>query len=431
MQEICVIGAGYVGATTSVLLASLGHRVTVCEVDSKKLQLLQNGILPIYEPGLQEYLVLGLKKGNLTFTGDLGSALSDASFVFICVPTPSLEDGSADMSFVLGAAKNLADKAKHGAIVITKSTVPVGSADELLEVIDRDDIQVVSNPEFLREGNAVNDFLKPDRIVIGSTNDAAAQKVANLYTSLGAHVIITDPKSAELIKYASNSFLAMKLSFVNEIARLCDAVGASSQDVIGGFGLDTRIGSKFTQTGPGWGGSCFPKDTRALTSLARSRDIDLQMVDAAIASNLNAKLHVVRLLRKILHGELRDRKIAVWGLAFKAFTDDTRESPALHICELLIEQGCKISAFDPKVGEIDLAGIELSPTALDATIGADALLILTEWPIFSEQIPGTVLQKMAGNSILDTRGILNSTEWRDAGANLKALGNSMKKFQDS
>lgn len=423
MHKICVIGAGYVGATTAILFASLGNVVKVFEVDSQKTKQLQNGILPFFEPNLEKHLGLALKSKSLIFSSDLSRAVEDSDYIFICVPTPSLEDGSADLSYVLDTARKLSRTAKMGALVITKSTVPVGSAEEINNVLGREDLHVVSNPEFLREGSAVEDFFHPDRIVIGATHRKAADAVAKLYSQIATTVLITDPKSSELIKYASNSFLAMKLSFVNEIARLCDTLGANSSDVISGFGLDNRIGPEFTNPGPGWGGSCFPKDARALSTLARVNEINLQMVDAAIASNLNAKLYVVKMLRKSLDGQLSGKKIAVWGLAFKAFTDDVRESPAVHIIELLLDQGCRITAFDPKVGAIAVNNVEVASSAEAATIDADALLVLTEWPEFAEQNPSKIIENMSGNVVVDTRGLLNSTNWSIAGANVKVLGN--------
>lgn len=424
MFKICVIGAGYVGSTTAALFASLGNTVSAFEINEARLESLRAGNLPMFEPGLQGYLREGISKGRLEFTNDLSSAANDADFVFICVPTPSLEDGSADMSFVLQAARSLSGIVKAGAILITKSTVPVGSVSDLEREIARPDVHVVSNPEFLREGSAVFDFFNPDRIVIGSSNRTAAEKVAELYAKVQAPILITDSKSSELIKYASNSFLAIKLSFVNEIARLCDGLGANAEDVLNGFGLDSRIGSKFTRTGPGWGGSCFPKDTRALSALAKSFEINLQMVDAAIESNLNAKLHVIKILRRSLGGQLQGKRIAVWGLTFKAFTDDTRESPAIHICQLLLEQGCEVVSFDPQVREVSSRAIAIADSAIDCTHGADALLVLTEWPEFSEAIPSEVLESMAGDSVIDTRGVLDPANWRAAGANLRILGNS-------
>jgi UDPglucose 6-dehydrogenase len=423
MHKICVIGAGYVGATTAILFASLGNLVRVCEINPERIELLQHGKLPIFEPELEGHLSEALERKLLMFTSNLEDAATGSDFIFICVPTPSLEDGSADLSFVLDTAKKLSLVAKSGAIIITKSTVPVGSAEEITAVLGREDLHVVSNPEFLREGSAVEDFFNPDRIVIGATERSAAEAVANLYAQIETKVMITDPKSSELIKYASNSFLAMKLSFVNEIARLCDTLGASSKDVIFGFGLDNRIGPKFTKPGPGWGGSCFPKDARALSTLARSNEINLQMVDAAIASNLNAKLYVVKLLRKALGGQLSGKKIAVWGLAFKAFTDDIRESPAVDIIELLLEQGCLVSAYDPQVQNIGFGQVELSSSAKAATLDADALLVLTEWPEFAEENPSQIIKHMRGNAVVDTRSLLNARNWSISGADLKVLGN--------
>ena len=416
MSKIAVIGTGYVGLTTSIGLASLGHKVVGYDLDPEKVEMLQRGSLPIHEPGLGDLLVAGIKSGNLQTTSDLSEAVVDADFVFTCVPTPQDADGSADLSYVISASAAMKDFLKPGAIVITKSTVPVGSAQIVEDAIGRSDVEVASNPEFLREGAAVHDFNHPDRIVVGARSTEVAQKVMDLYAKIDCAKILTSQATAELIKYASNSFLAIKLSYVNDIAALCEAVGADSHEVLHGMGLDTRIGNRFLEPGPGWGGSCFPKDTKALEAIANNYGVELPLITAAIASNQAAHKRVADRVTTALGGSLTGKTIAALGLTFKANTDDTRESPAIAVIEHLVKCGAKVVAYDPMVKSYDLAGLTVAASPEAAANGADALVVLTEWPEFREIDSAEILRAMTGNVVVDTRNVLNQKVWQSAGA---------------
>jgi UDPglucose 6-dehydrogenase len=416
LSKIAVIGTGYVGLTTSIGLASLGHQVIGYDLDPAKVEMLQAGKLPIHEPGLGEILSAGIKSGNLQFTSQLSEAVADAEFVFTCVPTPQDEDGSADLSYVISASAAMKDFLKPGAVVVTKSTVPVGSAQVVEDAIGRSDVEVASNPEFLREGAAVHDFNHPDRIVVGARSNEIAQIVMDLYSKIDCPKILTSQATAELIKYASNSFLAIKLSYVNDIAALCEAVGADSHEVLNGMGLDTRIGNRFLEPGPGWGGSCFPKDTKALESIANSYGVDMPLITSAIASNDSAHKRVADRVADALGGSLSGKTIAVLGLTFKANTDDTRESPAIAVIEHLVRSGAKVVAYDPMVTKYELTGLSLADSAVTAASGSDALVVLTEWPEFRTANSTEILKVMTGNVVLDTRRVLDQEKWQVAGA---------------
>jgi UDPglucose 6-dehydrogenase len=402
--------------TTSIGLASLGHQVIGYDLDPAKVEMLQAGKLPIHEPGLGEILTAGIKSGNLQTTSVLSEAVAEADFVFTCVPTPQDEDGSADLSYVISASAAMKDFLKPGAVVVTKSTVPVGSAQVVEDAIGRSDVEVASNPEFLREGAAVHDFNHPDRIVVGARSNEVAQKVLDLYSKIDCPKILTSQATAELIKYASNSFLAIKLSYVNDIAALCEAVGADSHEVLHGMGLDTRIGNRFLEPGPGWGGSCFPKDTKALESIANSYGVEMPLITSAIASNDSAHKRVADRVAEALGGSLSGKTIAVLGLTFKANTDDTRESPAVAVIEHLIRVGAKVVAYDPMVSEYELNGLSLADSAVTAASGSDALVVLTEWPEFRTIDGAEILKVMTGNVVLDTRRVLDRDKWQAAGA---------------
>lgn len=417
MSKIAVIGTGYVGLTTSIGLASLGHQVVGYDVDPAKVAMLQAGKLPIHEPGLGEILGDVLKSGNLKTTSVLSEAVTDADFIFTCVPTPQDEDGSADLSYVISASTAMKDFLKTGAVVVTKSTVPVGSAQIVEDAIGRSDVEVASNPEFLREGAAVYDFQNPDRIVVGARSNKVAQSVMDLYSKIDCPKVLTSQATAELIKYASNSFLAIKLSYVNDIAALCEAVGADSHEVLHGMGLDTRIGNRFLEPGPGWGGSCFPKDTKALESIANSFGIELPLITTAIASNESAHKRVADRVMNALGGSLVGKTIAVLGLTFKANTDDTRESPSIAVIERLVGRGGKVVAFDPMVRNYDLAGLTVVTSPAEAASGADALVVLTEWGEFKSIEAKEILAAMSGNVVVDTRKVLDQSVWTAAGAN--------------
>lgn len=421
MSKIAVIGTGYVGLTTAVGLASLKHEVTGFDVDPIKIQHLKEDKLPIYEPGLREKMVEAKVGGNLQFSSDLETTVSDADFIFTCVPTPQDEDGSADLSYVVAATQSMKNHLPSGAIVVTKSTVPVGSAQRIELTLDREDIHVVSNPEFLREGSAVSDFHNPDRIVVGAKSMEIGQRVMDLYQKINCPKIITSQASAELIKYASNSFLAIKLSFVNDIAALCELAGADAMQVMEGIGLDSRIGNKFLNPGPGWGGSCFPKDTRALASIASDFGIQMPLIEAALESNEKAHKRVADRVMNALGGSLVGTTIGVLGLTFKADTDDTRESPAIAVIERLIGRGAKVRAFDPLVKSYLLAGLEVVDSAIEVVANSDALLILTEWNEFKELSPKEFLPVMRNKFVVDTRNVINRDLWINSGAIFPSL----------
>ena len=328
-------------------MAHLGHSVICADIDAKKIADLTNGIIPIVELGLSELVKEGISSGRLSFVVGASEAAKTCEIAFLCVPTPQGEDGSADLSYVQRAAEEIAGVLPFEAVVVNKSTVPVGSTKVVEMALKRPDVKVVSNPEFLREGSAVADFLKPDRVVVGSDDQAAAMKVASLYDGLSTRVIITDPASAETIKYAANAFLATKLSFINAIAAICEGVGADINDVVVGMGSDKRIGENFLRPGPGWGGSCFPKDSRALIKIAEDADYSFDLLKGVITVNDQQFERVVQKVVQALDNELSEKTIAVWGLTFKAGTDDLRDSPAIAILTLLHNMGAVVRAYEP------------------------------------------------------------------------------------
>jgi UDPglucose 6-dehydrogenase len=341
------------------------------------------------------------------------------------VPTPQGEDGSADLSYVQQAAEEIAAVLPFEAIVVNKSTVPVGSTKVVERALKRPDVKVVSNPEFLREGSAVQDFLKPDRVVVGSDDQAAAMKVASLYDGLSTRVIITDPASAETIKYAANAFLATKLSFVNAVAAICEGVGADINDVVVGMGSDKRIGENFLRPGPGWGGSCFPKDSRALIKIAEDANYSFDLLKGVITVNDQQFERVVQKVVQAVGGETTDKTIAVWGLTFKAGTDDLRDSPSIEIIKRLLALGFKVQAFDPTVtnskpGVPEQLNLSLSP--IEVTVGADVLLVLTEWDDFKWISPTTIATTMNGKQIVDARNLLNRKDWEQVGFTYQGIG---------
>lgn len=424
-SKVAVIGTGYVGLTTGACLASLGHRVTCADIDSAKIDLLKSGRIPIVERGLEKLVADGLTSGNLVFVADPAAAAADCEIAFLCVPTPQGDDGSADLTYVQAAAANIAPHLPFESIVVNKSTVPVGSTKVVERALGRPDIKVVSNPEFLREGSAVDDFMKPDRVVVGSDDQASALKVASLYENLSTRVVITDPASAETIKYAANAFLATKLSFINAIAAICEGVGADINDVIVGMGSDHRIGQDFLRPGPGWGGSCFPKDSRALIKIAETAGYRFSLLEGVVAVN-NEQLD--RVARKIVTaggGSATGCTVAVWGLTFKANTDDLRDSPSLAIIDRLLAQGATIVAFDPTVGEVRPGlhpGIRIAATPVEACAGADVLALLTEWDEFKWIDPAEVAAVMTSRHVVDGRNLLDRSAWRKAGFVYEGIG---------
>lgn len=428
-RRVAVVGTGYVGLTTGACLAHLGHQVVCADIDATKIERLQGGEIPIVEEGLAEIVAGARAAGRLNFVLGAAAAVADAEFVFLAVPTPQGEDGSADLSYIEAAAAEIADLLAPGAILINKSTVPVGSAKVVEDVVQRSDVRVVSNPEFLREGSAVHDFLHPDRVVIGANDPQAAAAVAELYASLDTEFVLTDPASAETIKYAANGFLAMKISFVNAVAAMCEAVGADVAHVIRGIGSDRRIGSAFLNPGPGWGGSCFPKDSRALVRIAEDHGYDFSMMRGVIEVNEEQRARMVAKVRAAVRDAPAPPIVAVWGLTFKAGTDDLRESPALAIIDVLRAEGMVVRAVDPTVAEgvADhrahvLEGIEVASDPLAAVVGADALMVATEWPEFAGVDLQTVKELMRGRRVIDTRNLLDPQAVRAAGLEYEGVG---------
>ncbi len=428
-----VVGAGYVGLTTGACFASMGHRVTCADIDQQRVDMLRAGRIPIVEAGLQEIVTEVLADGRLDVVLGAPAAAADADIVFLCVPTPQGEDGSADLSYIRAAAAEIAPVLRPGAIVVNKSTVPVGSASVVERVIERDDVFVVSNPEFLREGTAVHDFLNPDRVVIGASDRDAGERVAALYDGIDTKIMITDPASAETIKYAANGFLAMKISFANAIAAMCEAVGADVAAVLDGIGSDERIGRQFLAPGPGWGGSCFPKDSRALVKIAEDHGYNFSMMRGVIEVNDEQRTRIIAKLRRAVgreRGGLEGVTIGALGLTFKAGTDDLRESPALRVIDALRRAGATVRAYDPTTAagvsghraEV-LDGIELVPTAVDIAEGADVIAVFTEWPEFAS-VPLEQLARRAGRqlTVVDTRNLLDPVTVRAAGLEYEGVG---------
>jgi len=422
-----VVGVGYVGLTTAVCLAHLGHRVSAIDLDEHRVAELRAGRPGILEEGLPELLAEGLGSGRLCFTTDLQEGVEGAELVFLCVPTPQGTDGAADLSYVEQAASQIGPHLAPGAVVIAKSTVPPGAELAVEACLGRPDVHVVCNPEFLREGQAVSDWLRPDRVVVGSLHPEAAQRVADVYRPLGAPVIVTDPTSASTIKYAANAFLALKVSFVNAVANVCEALGADAKDVLAGMGLDRRIGSDHLTPGPGWGGSCFPKDTRALLHLSEANGYDFGLLREAIRANEQQFDLVVADVRDLLGGSLANRRVAVWGLTFKAGTDDLRDSPALAVMGRLAAEGAQLSCFDPTVGPdrsppLEVPGVRVFADAYGAAADAEVLVVLTEWPEFAQVDLARLASVMASPAVVDTRAVLEPARARAAGFAYRSRG---------
>ena len=427
---IGVVGVGYVGLTTGACLAHIGHTVICGDVDAEKIDRLRVGEIPIVEEGLTEIVSEGISTGRLEFVVGATEVAERSDIVFLCVPTPQDDDGSADLSFIEAASAEIGQVLREGAIVVNKSTVPVGTTTVVDEVIQRSDITIVSHPEFLREGTAVNDFLHPDRVVVGADDRSAAEKVAALYESIDTQVIITDAASAETIKYAANGFLAMKISFVNAVAAMCEAVGADVVDVVEGIGSDRRIGREFLRPGPGWGGSCFPKDSHALVHVAASHGYDFSMMRGVIAVNDEQS---ERMVRKVQHAagtnDLNGMTISVLGLTFKAGTDDLRNSPSLAVINRLRELGATVKAYDPtttgtlsQIQQSFLSGISVQQSIDEAMSEGDVLVILTEWPEFMSLDLERAKTLLSGSAIVDTRNLLNPQTVRAAGLTYDGVG---------
>jgi UDPglucose 6-dehydrogenase len=428
-QKICVIGSGYVGLTTAACFAHLGHSVVCTDIDVDRVRRLSAGECPILEQGLDNLLREGVSGGRLTFTTD-NRAAAGAEFVYLCVPTPQADDGSADLSYIEAATREVGPVLVADSVVINKSTVPVGSTLVVERALGRSDVHVVSNPEFLREGSAVHDFLNPDRIVIGADDQSAAVRVASLYLGIAAPLIVTDPASAETIKYAANAFLATKISFVNAIAAVCEAVGADMNDVVLGMGYDRRIGAEFLKPGPGWGGSCFSKDTRALVRIAEHAGYDFDLLKGVITVNSDQFDRVAARAIELVGGSVDGLSLAVWGLTFKARTDDLRDSPSLEVIRRLQAAGARIRAYDPSMpdGHVDhrrqavLEGIEVTPDPYAACDGAAVLLVLTEWDDFRWLDFDKVGELLAARRIVDGRNLLDRESLRRRGFAYAGIG---------
>ncbi len=431
-MHIAVIGTGYVGLVSGACFAEFGVDVTCVDVDVTKIDKLNNGIIPIYEPGLDKIVTKNVAAGRLHFTTDIKSAVEGALVVFLAVGTPPQPDGTPDMSYYRQAAKDIAESMNGYKVLVTKSTVPVGTGKWLREFVAANlavetDFGVASNPEFLREGAAIEDFMRPDRVVIGSNEERAIDVMKDLYRPLyliETPIVITSLEAAELIKYAANAFLATKITFINEVANLCDAIGCDVHDVARGMGMDNRIGRKFLHPGPGYGGSCFPKDTRALTTVADQFGVETRIVDAVIEANERQRDAMIPKIEKLV-GDLTGKRIGVLGLSFKPETDDMRESPAIDIIAQLIKRGASIKAYDPVAMEESrhyIDGIEYASDEYDAINGADALVILTEWNQFRALDLDRVKELLASPKIADLRNIYEPKDMRELGFEYVGVG---------
>ncbi|MEO9189825.1 MAG: UDP-glucose/GDP-mannose dehydrogenase family protein [Acetobacteraceae bacterium] len=433
-MRIAMIGGGYVGLVSGACFAEFGSEVTVVETDPPRLAALRAGKIPIYEPGLDQLVATNARAGRLAFTDDLPAALAGAEAVFIAVGTPTRRgDGHADLTYVHAAAEQVARALTGYAVIVTKSTVPVGTGRRIAEIVRHVrpdlDFDVASNPEFLREGSAITDFMHPDRVVIGAETERAREVLSRIYRPLyliEAPIVFTGIETAELIKYAGNAFLAMKITFINEIADLCEKVGADVHDVARGIGLDGRIGRKFLHAGPGFGGSCFPKDTLALMRIAQDSGAPIRLVEAVVGVNDARKAGMARRVIEACGGSVRGKTIAVLGLTYKPETDDMRDSPSIPILWRLAEDGAEIRAFDPEgMGQARTvlpAGIGYCRDALDAASGADALVLITEWNEFRALAPERLAGVMRGRVIVDLRNVYDPAPMREAGFYYHCIG---------
>lgn len=432
-MKIIVLGTGYVGLVSGVCFAAWGHDVICVDQDKAKIALLSAGTATFYEPSLQEVLKETLDSGRITFASSLRACIGDASLVFVAVGTPpSVTDGSADLSQVYTAAEEIADTAKSGTVIVMKSTVPVGTADRLQRLIadirKQDDVVVISNPEFLREGSAIADFMNPDRVVIGTENTHAQRLMLEAYQPLVTRevpIIFTQRQTSELIKYASNAFLAIKIVFINELSNLCEKVGADITDLSLGMGLDGRIGSAFLSVGPGYGGSCFPKDTLALLDVAAEHDVELSLVRETVNANQIRKAQMANRMMSMLGHEMAGKTVAVLGLSFKANTDDIRESPALTLIEGLKARGANVRAYDPAAilnAEKVLLDVKFCNDIYTCATGAAGLVVVTEWEEFKRLDFVKLRKVMAGNALLDLRNIIDAKSATHAGFIVDRLG---------
>lgn len=431
-MNIAVIGTGYVGLVTGTCLAETGNHVICVDINEDKVQKMKSGIVPIYEPHLDLLFERNIKQGRLTFTTNLAEAIENAKIIFLALPTPPGEDGSADLSYILGVAKDLGKLIKDYKVIVDKSTVPVGTADKVREAIaqhSKVEFDVVSNPEFLREGFAVDDFLKPDRVVIGTSSERAKKTMEELYKPYvrqGNPIIFMDERSAELTKYAANAFLATKITFMNEIANLCEKLGADVDAVRIGIGSDARIGKRFLFPGIGYGGSCFPKDVQALAKSASDANYDFKILEAVMSVNDKQKTIIVPKIKTYFKNNLKGKKFALWGLAFKPDTDDIREAPALYIIEELLKEGAIISAYDPEAmnNVKNLLGDKIiyASNEYDALKDADALLISTEWSLFRTPDFEKVSELLQEKVIFDGRNLYDIQQMKNLGFHYSSIG---------
>ena len=431
-MKIAVIGTGYVGLVTGTCFAETGNTVTCVDIDAEKITKLSNSEITIYEPGLEKLFLRNQREGRLKFTTSLSDGVKEALLVFLALPTPPGEDGSADLSAVLKVAKELGEIIKEYKVIVDKSTVPVGTAEKVHETITatcRCEVDVVSNPEFLREGLAVEDFMKPDRVVIGTTSEKAKKILSDLYAPFvrqGNPVIFMDERSAELTKYAANSFLATKISFMNEIAILCEKLGADVDMVRRGIGSDDRIGKRFLFPGIGYGGSCFPKDVHALVRSAAEAKYNFKILEAVMQVNDRQKVYLIPRIKKYFNHDLKNKKIAVWGLAFKPNTDDVREAPALNIINELLNEGATITAFDPEAmnnaKQILSGKITLAASQYDAIQNCDALVIATEWSEFRTPDFDRMASVMRTKVIFDGRNVYDPVQMKELGFYYESIG---------
>ena len=426
MNKISIIGTGYVGLVTGVGMAEFGNQVICTDIDKTKIDNLNSGILPIYEPGLEEIIKKNVKYNRLSFSSNVKESIIESDVIVIAVGTPEAENGQADMSFVLSVAETISNNLNSYKLVVTKSTVPIGSGKRIVDLInDRVNNQklfdYVSNPEFLREGSALKDFLWPDRVIIGTDSEKAYGIMRNVYRPLYINknpITRTSIETAEMIKYASNSFLALKISYINEIANLCEAVGADVHKVANAMGQDGRISDKFLHPGPGFGGSCFPKDLEALLSISEDNNVKMKTVEAAIIANNNQKKRMVKKLINLFKENIKNKKIAILGLAFKANTNDIRESSSINMIKSLVSKGVSINAYDPiannEMGKI-INNINYFDNLYDAVNNVDAVVVMTEWNEFRSLDLKKIKSKMSGNVFLDTRNIISMEELSSIG----------------
>lgn len=432
MKKIAVVGTGYVGLVTGTCFAETGNQVICIDIDKAKVDKMRNGEVPIYEPHLDTLFERNIKANRLSFTTDLAEGIKDAEIIFLALPTPPGEDGSADLSYILGVAEQLGSLIQDYKVIVDKSTVPVGTAEKVHAAIQKNaicDFDVVSNPEFLREGFAVDDFLKPDRVVIGTSSVRAQNVMDQLYKPFvrqGNPIIFMDEKSAELTKYAANSFLATKITFMNEIANFCELVGADVDKVRIGIGSDDRIGKRFLFPGIGYGGSCFPKDVQALVKSGKEKDFSFEILNAVMAVNEDQKTVMMPKIKNYFRGDLKNKKVAIWGLAFKPDTDDIREAPALYMIDGLLKEGAVISAFDPEamanVKQLIGDKIGYTDNEYDALKDADCLLICTEWGIFRNPDFDKMASLLNDKVVFDGRNLYDSDEMNAKGFYYNSIG---------